>query len=140
LPIAPPGTGAQPLSQSFACHLFWKTLCFDIYPCKGGTLQKTPATAGGPALLVSGISEATHGMGGEVQIGEVTEFSGMGRSNAFVPLLSTDSESLRTERLASEVQARDGPRDDVFLDLNEVAIGIGHGQHREHVLAARNNH
>jgi len=40
----------------------------------------------------------------------------------------------------AEVQARDGSSDHVLLNLNEVAVGIRHGQHREHVLAARNHY
>src|SRR5260370_11953218 len=40
----------------------------------------------------------------------------------------------------AEIQAGNRSGDYVFLDLNQVAVGVGHGQHREHVLAARNDY
>jgi hypothetical protein len=44
------------------------------------------------ALLVSGICEATHGMDGKVQVGEVTEFGGIGgrNSNAYLHSLNPE--------------------------------------------------
>ena len=39
-----------------------------------------------------------------------------------------------------EIQARDGPSDHVFLNLNEVTVRIRHGQHRKQVFAAYNHH
>src|SRR5437879_10909235 len=44
------------------------------------------------------------------------------------------------ERLVeAKIQAGDRSRDHIFLNLNQVAVGVGHGQHREHVFAARDN-
>ena len=41
-----------------------------------------------------------------------------------------------------EIQAGDGARDHVFLDLNQVAVGVSHSQHGEKIFpaAARDDH
>jgi len=46
----------------------------------------------------------------------------------------------RTTLVDAEIHAGDGAGDHIFLNLNQVAVGVRHGQHCEHILATRNNH
>ena len=39
-----------------------------------------------------------------------------------------------------EIQARNRSRDHIFLNLNEVVIGVSHPEHRKHVGPSRNHH